>query len=151
LSHINYHMSEAPRAPTPAVYRTSPLYDIYGQTLHPYINQKTSGITPYLCTPFFTQLPSSELLLLLIPLPSSKSPPLTVLVWDASMENAGLLLTYSCPYSALPQLHHQGPSLLQSLRPPQESQILSTRRISSDLSSTWIFFGVFPSSLHPQR
>jgi len=40
--------SEEARAPTPAVYRVSPLYDIYGQTLYPYINHKLSGVTPYL-------------------------------------------------------------------------------------------------------
>lgn len=51
--------SEAPRPPTPAVYRTSPLYDIYGQTLYPYINQKMAGITPYLSTPHFIQ-PASK-------------------------------------------------------------------------------------------
>lgn len=41
-------MAQEPRAPTPAVYRTSPLYDVYGGTLYPYVNHKLSGITPYL-------------------------------------------------------------------------------------------------------
>ena len=41
-------MSQEPRAPTPAVYRTSPLYDVYGGTLYPYVNHKLGGITPYL-------------------------------------------------------------------------------------------------------
>lgn len=53
-------MSEAPRAPTPAVFRTSPLYDIYGQTLYPYINFKSSGITPYLSICHLSQLPSKR-------------------------------------------------------------------------------------------
>lgn len=52
--------SEAPRAPTPAVYRVSPLYDVYGQTLYPYINHKLSGVTPYLCKFVIMQLPSNE-------------------------------------------------------------------------------------------
>ena len=49
--------SDAPRAPTPAVYRTSPLYDFYGQTLYPYINYKAAGVTPYLSNFTFIQLP----------------------------------------------------------------------------------------------
>lgn len=52
-------MSETARAPTPAVYRVSPLYDVYGQTLFPYINHKLSGVTPYLSTSLPTQRPSS--------------------------------------------------------------------------------------------
>lgn len=52
--------SEAPRAPTPAVFRTSPLYDIYGQTLYPYVNHKLSGVTPYLSINLLSQAHSSE-------------------------------------------------------------------------------------------
>jgi hypothetical protein len=49
-------MSEEPRGPTPAVYREDPRVELYG-TVHPYINYKLGGITPYLSTPPSTQPP----------------------------------------------------------------------------------------------
>lgn len=44
---LNKGMSEEQRGPTPAVARASPEALQYG-TLYPYINMKSSGLTPYL-------------------------------------------------------------------------------------------------------
>ncbi len=70
-------MSQEPRAPTPAVYRTSPLYDVYGGTLHPYVNHKLAGITPFLSKLTPIQPHSKEPSLLSTHSPYNKSPPLT--------------------------------------------------------------------------
>ncbi len=81
--------SEAPRAPTPAVYRVSPLYDVYGQTLYPYINHKLSGVTPYLCKILTIQLPSNEQSPPSTPSLCSKCPPLTALAWETNLARDG--------------------------------------------------------------
>jgi len=82
-------MSQEPRAPTPAVYRTSPLYDVYGGTLYPYVNHKLSGVTPFLSTFRVIQLLSKKQSLLSIHLPCNKFPLLTALVLLTSMERDG--------------------------------------------------------------
>lgn len=81
--------SDAPRAPTPAVYRVSPLYDIYGQTLYPYINHKLSGVTPYLSNCFISQVLLNEPLPQLTPSPFSKCPPLIALALEISLDRDG--------------------------------------------------------------
>lgn len=100
--------SEAPRAPTPAVYRTSPLYDIYGQTLHPYLNHKLSGITPYLSISSTSQAHSSEPSHQSTPSRCSKSQPQTALDSAASSEKDGGNLKYFILYPALSIIHHSG-------------------------------------------
>ena len=82
-------MSQEPRAPTPAVYRTSPLYDVYGGTLHPYVNHKLSGVTPFLSTFQPMQPLSKKQLLPSIHSPCNKFPPLIALVLPTSMERDG--------------------------------------------------------------
>jgi hypothetical protein len=81
--------SEAPRAPTPAVYRVSPLYDIYGQTLYPYVNHKLSGITPYLSHYLLIQAPSRKPSHPSTPSPLSKCPPLIASQSMSSLEKDG--------------------------------------------------------------
>lgn len=81
--------SEAPRAPTPAVFRVSPLYDIYGQTLYPYVNHKLSGITPYLSHYLLIQAPSRKPSPPSTPSPPSKSPPLIAPQSMPSLERDG--------------------------------------------------------------
>jgi hypothetical protein len=82
-------MSQEPRAPTPAVYRTSPLYDVYGGTLYPYINHKLSGVTPFLSTFRVIQPLSKKLSLLSIHLPCNKFPLPKVLALLTSLERDG--------------------------------------------------------------
>jgi hypothetical protein len=77
--------SEASRAPTPAVYRVSPLYDIYGQTLYPYVNHKLSGVTPYLSDNLLIQPHSREPSPPSTPSQLNKCPPLTA---SESMPNS---------------------------------------------------------------
>ncbi len=81
--------SEAPRAPTPAVYRVSPLYDIYGQTLYPYVNHKLSGVTPYLSDNLLIQPHSREPSLPSTPSQLSKCQPLTASESMPSSEKDG--------------------------------------------------------------
>lgn len=82
-------MSEEPRAPTPAVHRTSPLYDFYGETLYPYVNHKMSGITPYLSINILIKVLSKELSHLSILLHISKFPPLIALDLEIDLEKDG--------------------------------------------------------------
>jgi len=99
-------MSQEPRAPTPAVYRTSPLYDVYGGTLYPYVNHKLSGITPYLSIFRIIQPLSKEPLLLSIPSPCNKSLLLTVLVLLTNMEKDGGDQMYNFDYLAISKQSH---------------------------------------------
>jgi hypothetical protein len=94
-------MSQEPRAPTPAVYRPSPLYDIYGGTLHPYVNHKLGGITPYLSIFSLIKLHLREPSLLSIRLPFNKFQLPIVLDLLTSLERDGGCQMYNFDYKAI--------------------------------------------------
>jgi len=85
-------MSEEPRGPTPAVYREDPRAELYG-TVHPYINYKLGGITPYLSIIPSIQTLSKELLLPLTLSPFNKSQLPTALPKVLNMAKDGSPLT----------------------------------------------------------
>ena len=141
-------MSEEPRAPTPAVYRTSPLYDFYGETLYPYVNHKLGGFTPYISTTFDIQVPSKEPLLPLTPSQPSKFLPPMVSLWETDSGKDGGKLMYRINNLALSQQNHKGAPMVKPLRPFQKPQIRQTRRSPSDWSLPQTIIRKLPPSLH---